>query len=241
MVEHINRNGKLKFVFLFVRKLVDELLGFDRPERVIDQFTEMPPQVRKKEVEPLHNVFGMGVIFGKNDGFAQAVAPFDFLASLHEVEQYLVDGVLIEKPGIQFVGVEAFWDVAVLVAEGFLVFFFLRKVVVADALPGKFQRDRHAFVRPQVAISHGLTQRVVVGWFVLGQIEKGERIAVGFVFGRGRQSHQQGVEIFKNGAVFFVNAAVCFVDDDQVDIAYSQRPLVTAPESVDAVQNGLVR
>ena len=59
------------------------------------------------------------------------------------------------------------------------------------------------------------------------------------VFGGGGQTHQNGIEIIKNGAVFLENAAVALVHDDKVKVGgRKQRHAVLGLGVVDGVEHG---
>jgi hypothetical protein len=48
---------------------------------------------------------------------------------------------------------------------------------------------------------------------------------VDLIFGSGRQSHQQRIEVVKDGAVFLVHRTMRFVDDDQIEVASAKAAL----------------
>ncbi len=218
-VEHIHRHGDLEVGRANFGKLLDEFGG--PVHQVVDTLAEQAAMFGKQDVEALDDQLGVVAVAGEDDRLADAIAAFHALAFFHQPQQHLVDGVVVEQPLVQFLGVDARRYVAVGVGEGFLVFFLLlgAQFVVADALTREFQRHRHAPVRHQVLVGHALIQAVVVGRVLVGQPEKGVGIVVGVFLGRGRQPQQQAVEVSEQGAVFFVNRAVGFVHDHQVEVA----------------------
>ena len=88
----------------------------------------------------------------------------------------------------------------------------------------------------------GVDRRVVivsVGGDAVLHLEKVVGVAVYIGFRGGGQTHQNGIEIIKNGAVFLENAAVALVHDDKVKVGgRKQRHAVFGLGVVDGVEHG---
>ena len=58
-------------------------------------------------------------------------------------------------------------------------------------------------------------------------------------FGSSCKTYQQGVKILENGAIFFENAAVCLVDDDEVEMGGREKLLpVCSFHVINGVHDG---
>ena len=88
----------------------------------------------------------------------------------------------------------------------------------------------------------GVDRRVVivgVGGDAVLHLEKVVGVAVHVGFRGGGQTHQNRIEIIKNGAVFLENAAVALVHDDEVKVGRrKQRHAVFGLGVVDCVEHG---
>ena len=88
----------------------------------------------------------------------------------------------------------------------------------------------------------GVDRRVVivgVGGDAVLHLEKVVGVAVYIGFRGGGQTHQNGIEIIKNGAVFLENATVALVHDDEVKVGgRKQRHAVLGLGVVDGVEHG---
>ena len=96
-VQHIHRNGDLRQL-LRVGKLIDGAL--DVGHVVVDDLGPAH-EVRVLLAEDLEDLFGVGVVLGKDDGLADLVAVVDLEAVGHEDIQHLADGVLVEDPLVE--------------------------------------------------------------------------------------------------------------------------------------------
>ena len=88
----------------------------------------------------------------------------------------------------------------------------------------------------------GVDRRVIivgVGGDAVLHLEKVVGVAVYIGFRGGGQTHQNGIEIIKNGAVFLENAAVALVHDDEVKVGgRKQRYAVLGLGVIDGVEHG---
>ena len=64
-----------------------------------------------------------------------------------------------------------------------------------------------------------------VGWNIMLHFKKVIGIPIHIRFRRSGEAHQERVEILKNGPVFFENAAVALVNDNQVKVGRGEQPL----------------
>ena len=193
----------------------------------VDHAREAAPQRGIIGVEALLDEFGVGVVFREYDGFAELVAVLHMLAARHQVFQHLVHRVGIEQPFVDRLRFHAIGR-AVLLAPfggvpGFLV--LVGQLVVADAFAGEFQRHRDGAHGHQVAIPHRLLQRIGVGRDAAFQFEQAVGVAVDFVLGGCGQADQQAVEPIEDGAVFAIDRAVGFVNDEKVEVADAEATL----------------
>ena len=88
----------------------------------------------------------------------------------------------------------------------------------------------------------GVDRRIVivgVGGDAVFHLEKVVGVAVYIGFRGGGQTHQNRIEIIKNGAVFLENAAVALVHDDKVKVGgRKQRHAVLGLGVVNGVEHG---
>ena len=109
-----------------------------------------------------------------------------------------------------------------------------------DALFCEFRLDLVVVVRHQHMV--GVDRRIVivgVGGDAVLHLEKVVGVAVYIGFRGGGQTHQNRIEIIKNGAVFLENAAVALVHDDKVKVGgRKQRHAVFGLGVVDGVEHG---
>ena len=62
---------------------------------------------------------------------------------------------------------------------------------------------------------------------------------IDFVFRRGRQSDQQGVEVSEDRTVFLVHRTMCLIDNDQVKVTGSEAPQGVLPR-IDQAHHRLI-
>ncbi len=223
-VEHVHRDGDMRHLLL-VGEVIDEAL------RVLGLVGHHPGEVtlvvRIVGVEALADEIGMVVVLGEDDGLAQAVAAGHLLSLGHQGGQHLVDGVLIEQPFVHGLGIHLVRGVAVFIPLQFVParLLLFREVVVLDALALELQRHRDGHWRHQVTVCYRFVQAVGVGGYPVFQSEQAVGVVVNLVFGRGRQAHQEGVEVVEDGPVLLVDGAVRFVDDDEVEVAHAKAAL----------------
>ncbi len=200
--------------FVFFGKVVDQALcvgGFIRHHP-----GKLAPVMRIVDIEPLGDKFSVFVVFGKNNGLAQAVAAGHFLSIGHQMRQHLIDRISIEQPLIQRRRINRIRRGAVLVPFQRipLLFFIFRQVIVFDALALKLQRHRYRFGWHQMPIRHCFIQSIGIGRHAGFQIKQAIGIAVDLILGRGGQTHQKRIEVFEYGAVFLIHRAMRLVDDN---------------------------
>jgi hypothetical protein len=98
------------------------------------------------DVKALLDEHGVGVVFGKDDGFAEPVATGYLEAVLHDVGEHLIDSVLVEEPFVDGFGSDFFGHLAVSPFERVpLILFVLRKIGVGDALALELERHGNGF------------------------------------------------------------------------------------------------
>ena len=155
--------------------------------------------------------------------------------------QHRVHGVGVEDELIQLFGRDEGGQGVVLGKIVLVAGLILRrKLVVVDALFCEFRLDLVVVVRHQHMV--GVDRRIVivgVGGDAMLHLEKVVGVAVYIGFRGGGQTHQNRVEIIKNGAVFLENAAVALVHDDKVKVGgRKQRHAVLGLGVVDGVEHG---
>ena len=224
-VEHVHRDGD-------VRRLVLGREGVDQALRVGglvgDDPRELALVVRVVDVETLGDELGVVVVLGKHDGLAQPVAAGHLLALGHQVRERLVDRVGVEQPLVKRCGFHLVGRRGAVLAplQGVPLFLLvLAELGVLDAVALKLQRHRHRQRWHQVAVGHRLVQRVGIGGNAVFQVEQAVGVVVDLILRRGRQAHEQGVEVLENGAVLLVDRTVRLVDHDQVEVAHAEAAL----------------
>ena len=123
---------------IFRRKVVDQalrVLGFVRhhPGKVAFQ-------MRVIGIETFGDKIRVVAILGENDGFTQPVAAGDFLALGHQGFQHLIDGVGVEQPLIDGLGIDFVRGSTVLVPFQRIpcFLFLLGQVIILDAFTLEF-------------------------------------------------------------------------------------------------------
>jgi hypothetical protein len=102
-VQHIDRDGDVRHLLL-VGEVVDQalrvlgLVGHDAGEVAL--------VVRVVGVEALGDEVGVVVVLGEDDGLAQPVAARHLLALGHQGFEHLVDGVGVEQPLVDRLGID---------------------------------------------------------------------------------------------------------------------------------------
>ena len=200
--------------------------------------------LRIKFVEAFQNEFGVFLVLGENDGLADAFAAVHLYAALHEVLKHEVHGFLVEDKVVQRLrGDEVrndafFGKVLKVVFIAFLV--FVGKFIVGDALREKFRRDFIVVVGHQhVILMHGGVVVVGIGGNAVFELEEFIGVSGHFGFRRSGQAEENGVEVFKDGAIFFEDAPVTFVDDDEIEVrGREQHVAVFVLCAVDGVHDG---
>ncbi len=122
-VEHIDGDGDVGG-FFGIGEVVDETLGVGG--FVGDEAGELAFVVGIVDVEAIVDEFGVIVVFGEDDGFAETVAACDFLATGHEVGQGFVYGVNVEEPLIQGGGFDPIGRIPILIPVQFIPIGLLR-------------------------------------------------------------------------------------------------------------------
>jgi len=133
------------------------------------------------------------------------------------LQQHLIDGVVIEQPLVQRFATDEFRYVIV---KGLFVlfFFFFGQFIVTNAMFHELQLSFHRSVRHKEVVVDRLLQFIGIGGHVVLQTKDVVGVFIDVILGSGGQSDQQAIEVVKNGFVFFIDAAVRFVDDDQVEV-----------------------
>src|SRR5690606_3338166 len=186
---------------------------------------------------------GVFLVFGKNDGFSQLVATTFFYAIFQHIAQGLDGRISIEQPLVQFVlrnplVSSGFFPIKYFVFKGF--FFFIRKLVVPNALGMEFSGQLNRTVRHQMVVFYSFFKGVGVGWGFVCQAKHLVSVSVYTVFGRGGKPQENGVKILKNSLVFFIDRTVGFVYNNQIKMPYAVKPLVVITATVYKPHHGLV-
>ena len=161
------------------------------------------------------NVFGMEVGFGEDQGFGDFGSPGeDFGEAFFEGADDESDLVFSDDIAVKLIG-----GVGEVVVE-FLVFFgFGTAVAVRDegagffdepgAIPGDFGFDTEDVEADIDAISDGAFVGVVLHEVLVEEAE-------GLLGGGGGEADERGIKVFKHLPPDVVDAAVAFIDDDEV-------------------------
>ena len=178
-IQHIDRNRDLRH-FVSIRKIVNQRLRI--VDGVVDDATKMSGFFGIIDVETLDDELGVFVIARENDGFAQAVATRDARAFGHHFFQNFVDGVGIEKPGVDGVGRD-FIGRAVFAPFFFVPLraFVLSQVIVMNALNRELEIAAMQTRRTQKAILDGLHQFIRIGGRAVFEVEKPVGVVVDFI------------------------------------------------------------
>ena len=193
---------------------------------VVDHAREAALEVGIILIEALLNEQRVLVVLGEHDGLGKPVAAVHFLTARHQVLQNLVHGIGVEEPLVDRAGVYLVRDLALFAPVLFLPLLFLglAQVVVLDALALELERDGHGAWRDEVAVAHGLVQLVGVGGNAALQVKERIGVLVHFGLGRGRQTHEERIEVGEDRAVLLVHTPVRLVNDDQVEVPYPKAP-----------------
>ena len=184
--------------------------------------------------------FRMGLVLGEDDGLAEPVAAFDLETVLHQVGDDVIDGILVEQPFVDLGGIDAVGDFVLAPFQHVpLVFFFLGEIVVAQAGAHDLQRHRDRLRRHQIAVGHGLVERIGVGRHAVLEVEQRIGVLVDLVLRRRGQADQKAVEIFEDGAKALIDRAVRLIDDDEVEMAGAELGLALLL-AVDQVHHGRI-
>ena len=167
------------------------------------------------------------LVLGEDDRLAQPVAAGDLQAARHQVLQHLVDGVLVEEPLVDRLGLDAVGHVAVLVPlqRVPLVLLLFGELVVLDALALELERHRDGLGGHEEPVAHGLVERVGVGRHAVLEVEQAVGVAVDLVLGRRGEADEQRVEVVEDRAVLLEDRAVRLVDDHEVEVPDAEPPL----------------
>ena len=160
------------------------------------------------------------MIVGEYHSLADTLSTLDLEAVLHQVLQYLVDGVLVEDisehlsrlnvPGLPFIFPNLFK----------LLFFFVGQLVILDAL---FQNQTAPFqsrVWNQEPVGNGLVKLVSKVGVAVFKFQQVVGAAFNLVPWRGGQANQETVKVFEYGSVLAEHASVSLIDDNQVELAH---------------------
>ena len=163
------------------------------------------------------------VIAREDDRLGQSVAAVDGVAVLHEMLQHLVDRVAVEEPVVDGRSVDPFRQgatvlvVAPVEALPLRLLFFAERVVI-DALAWKQEIDLLNPGRYEKAVRHRGRELVRVGGHARLQLEELVGVPVHLIPRRRGQTHQQRVEVPKDGAVLLVHRTVRLVDDHEIEM-----------------------
>src|SRR5690349_5466500 len=138
----------------------------------------------------------------------------------HQRPQHFVDRILVKEPLIQLGSVDLIWWLPFLVPfEQIPLFLFcFREIIIPDTLAQKFDRYRFRRRPDEIAISNGLVEVIGKGRYAIFQRKETICIAVDLILGRGSETDEQPVEIGKDGTKFLVDRAMCFVDNNQIEV-----------------------
>jgi hypothetical protein len=94
-VEHVDRDGDVRRL-VRLRECVDQRLRVR--QLGMNDARERAFVVEVILVEALADVLSVQLIFGEDDGLAEAIATLHALVTSHQVFEHLVDRVLVEQP-----------------------------------------------------------------------------------------------------------------------------------------------
>ena len=153
-VQHIHGNGDLRQLFR-IGELVNRALGVSH---IVINDLGKAGKMRVFFIENREDFLRMGVIFCKDDRFAQLTAVVDGQTVGHQRVQYLSDGVFIENPFVQRRGCNALRQFSVFIFEGVLIglLVLVGKLIVNDALFNKFQLRLYRQEIHQIPVLHRL-------------------------------------------------------------------------------------
>ena len=240
-VHHVYRNGNERRLVRLFEIVNDGLRIGIVTDDPLDEAGILLFQLRIQLAKPLPDELRMALVLGKDDGLADAVAARRLDAPFHQVLQNGVHGVGVEDELVQFFGRDKAGQGVVLGKIVLVAGFVLRrKLVVVDALFQKLGLDLIVVIGHQNMVCiNGSVIIVGVGRDAVLHLEKVVGVAVYIGFRGGGQTHQNRIEIIKNGAVFLENAAVALVHDDKVKVGRGkQRHAVLGLGVVDGVEHG---
>ena len=180
-----------------------------------------------KLVEPLYNKFSVALALGKDNGLPNTVAPSNPDAAFHQILQHNIDGRFVKYEFVQLRRWDKVRHMAVL-RKVFLIalFVFLRQLVIMDTLIQKPSGDLIIVIGHQhMILAYRRLIVVGVGGNAMLHLEKIIGVAVYVCFGRSSQAHHKRVKIRKDGPVFLKNAPVALVNDNQIKVCRSEKPL----------------
>src|ERR1700694_4707366 len=183
----------------------------------------------------------MMLILGKDNGLSQSVSVGYLLAGPHQMFENFIDGVLIEQPPVEGLGLDSSWDVAILVPFNSVpaFFFLVAELIVLHAFPLESERNRNCLRRDQKPVAYRLFQAVVVRRYAVLQIEEIVCVAV-YLFLRSRcQADQKRIEIFKDRAILLIDRPMRLINDDQIEVSRTKLPSAVL-RLIDESQHGRV-
>ena len=165
-------------------EIVEQRLGVFGLE--VDYARERAFEMRIIGIEAIDDELGMVVVLGENDRLTKAITVRYLETLRHQVFKYLVDRVVVEQPLIDGRSLDLRRDRARLVPFDRVPVFllFLRKIIIADALADKPQRDRDRTGRYQVAIPHSLIEAIGVRRHSPLEIKEAIGVAIDLVLRR---------------------------------------------------------
>ena len=179
--------------------------------------------------ETLNNELGVFVVVGEDNGLANLLATIDHLAAGHQMREHLVHGVDVENvveylaggnvPGRRGLLIEKERPLGHLVFPDVLhlLLLLVGKVLVADAFLHYLGGLGEPGGRDEIIFIDCLAKFVGEVRFAALQAKEVIGAAVHIFTRCGSKTDHQGVEVVQNGHILTKYAAVCLIDDNQIE------------------------
>ena len=239
-IHHIDRNSNMRFLFRYF-KIINHSL---RIGVLADNPLRKAAVLGIELVKALQDKLCMTLVLRKDDGFTQTVTACHLDAALHQILKDGVHRCLIKHKLIELCRWDKIRKAAVIFNKVILVTFLvgIRQIFVCNTFLQKLGFDLVVVVRHQhmILINRGFVV-VGIGRDIMWSLKKVIGIAVNIGLWGCRQSNQYRVKVFKDGAVLFKDAAVTFVNDNQIKVSRCEQPLsLKGLGVVDGIEDGRI-